>query len=70
MTETANPAKAANETAQTAQTRKVDPPAPGETIDQLAEQVEHAESRQEALIDEGVEESFPASDPPSVKRIP
>lgn len=28
-----------------------------------------AEDRQEALIDEGVDESFPASDPPSVKRI-
>jgi hypothetical protein len=69
MTDTANPAKAARETAQTAHSRRVDPPAPGETVDQLAEQLEHAESRQEALIDEGVEESFPASDPPSVKRI-
>jgi hypothetical protein len=28
-----------------------------------------AEDRQEALIDEGVEETFPASDPVSVKRI-
>ncbi|MBS0295745.1 MAG: hypothetical protein JSR45_05490 [Proteobacteria bacterium] len=28
-----------------------------------------AEDRQEALIDEGVEETFPASDPISVKRI-
>jgi len=28
-----------------------------------------AESHQEALVDEGVEETFPASDPVSVKRI-
>jgi hypothetical protein len=28
-----------------------------------------AEDRQEALIDEGVEETFPASDPVSAKRI-
>lgn len=37
--------------------------------DQLKDEVELAEDRQEALIDEGVEESFPASDPVSVKRI-
>ena len=37
--------------------------------DQLCEEERHAESRQEALVDEGVEESFPASDPPAVKRI-
>jgi hypothetical protein len=49
--------------------RQIDPPEPGEKVDQLAAKVERAESRQEALIDEGVEESFPASDPPSVKRI-
>ncbi|HMP63132.1 MAG TPA: hypothetical protein PKA17_08645 [Phenylobacterium sp.] len=35
------------------------------------DQLEHeAENRQEALIDEAVEESFPASDPPPPKRIP
>jgi hypothetical protein len=28
-----------------------------------------AENRQEALVDEGVEETFPASDPVSAKRI-
>ena len=39
----------------------------GEKPDQL--KTKDAEDRQEALIDEGVEESFPASDPPSVKRI-
>jgi len=30
---------------------------------------EDLEKRQEKLIDEGVEETFPASDPVSVKRI-
>ena len=42
---------------------------PHEKPDQLAEKTECAEDRQEALLDEGVEESFPASDPVSVKRI-
>ena len=37
--------------------------------DQLCEAEREAEDRQEALIDEGVEETFPASDPVSVKRI-
>ncbi len=37
--------------------------------DQLKAHVEQAEDRQEALIDEGVEETFPASDPVSAKRI-
>lgn len=37
--------------------------------DQLRPKEAEAEDRQEALIDEGVEETFPASDPPSVKRI-
>lgn len=37
------------------------------TTDQLADKT--AENRQEALVDEGVEETFPASDPVSVKRI-
>ena len=37
--------------------------------DQLCEDERKAENRQEALIDESVEESFPASDPPSAKRI-
>lgn len=42
---------------------------PGEKHDQLAEKVRQAEDRQEALLDEGLEESFPGSDPVSVKRI-
>ena len=37
--------------------------------DQLKEADRNAEDRQEALIDEGVEETFPASDPVSAKRI-
>ena len=37
--------------------------------DQLKEAERGAEDRQEALVDEGVEETFPASDPVSVKRI-
>lgn len=41
----------------------------GEKHDQLAAKEEGAESRQEALLDEGLEESFPGSDPVSVKRI-
>ncbi|MBS0412677.1 MAG: hypothetical protein JSR86_22360 [Proteobacteria bacterium] len=42
---------------------------PGEKPDQLAKKVKSAESRQEALLDEALEESFPSSDPVSVKRI-
>ncbi|MFN3931709.1 MAG: hypothetical protein ACK4JY_08170 [Brevundimonas sp.] len=37
--------------------------------DQLCEDERKAENRQEALIDESIEESFPASDPPSAKHI-
>jgi len=37
--------------------------------DQLAHHLKNAEDRQEALIDEGIEESFPASDPLSPKHI-
>ena len=47
--------------------RKVRPAT--EKPDQLREEGRQAESRQEALVDEGVEETFPASDPVSVKRI-
>ena len=45
--------------------------APRETgkPDQLCEEERQAEDRQEALVDEGIEETFPASDPVSVKRI-
>ncbi len=37
--------------------------------DQLNEDKRQCESRQEALLDEGIEETFPASDPVSAKRI-
>lgn len=40
-----------------------------EKPDQLKPHLKDAEDRQEALIDEGVEETFPASDPVSPKRI-
>jgi hypothetical protein len=40
-----------------------------EKHDQLAEKEAGAEDRQEALLDEGLEETFPGSDPVSVKRI-
>ncbi|TFW10892.1 hypothetical protein EGY25_14400 [Brevundimonas intermedia] len=36
--------------------------------DQL-DKIDKDESRQEALVDEGLEETFPASDPVSAKRI-
>jgi hypothetical protein len=37
--------------------------------DQLGERPNAPDNRQEALIDESLEESFPASDPPSAKHI-
>jgi hypothetical protein len=49
--------------------RKAKPLQPGEKHDQLAEKEAAAEDRQEALLDEGIEETFPSSDPVSVKRI-
>jgi hypothetical protein len=47
--------------------RSVKPIPEGQKHDQL--EGRDAENRQEALIDEAVEESFPASDPVSAKRI-
>lgn len=49
--------------------RKAEPLAEGKKPDQLAEKEAAAEDRQEALLDEGLEETFPGSDPVSVKRI-
>ncbi len=47
-------------------TRPAAPLSPGEKPDQL----EHAaESRDEALVDQAVEETFPASDPATGKHI-
>jgi len=40
-----------------------------EKPDQLAEKEAVSENREEARLDEGLEESFPASDPPSAHHI-
>lgn len=37
--------------------------------DQLKDRLSESESRQDALQDEALEETFPASDPPTPKRI-
>jgi hypothetical protein len=50
-------------------TRAAEPLGETEKPDQLADKAGQSENRQEALLDEGIEESFPASDPPSAKRI-
>jgi hypothetical protein len=57
------------QTAETPAARRVAPLPAGEAHDQLAEHKDLAENRQEALIDESLDESFPASDPPSAKHI-
>ena len=49
--------------------RPIKPLGAQEKPDQLAEKEKYAEDRQEALLDEGLEESFPSSDPVCVKRI-
>lgn len=49
--------------------RKAKPLRHDEKHDQLADKEAAAEDRQEALLDEGIEETFPGSDPVSVKRI-
>lgn len=54
---------------QTPHARPAEPLAEGKKHDQLADKEAQAEDRQEALLDEGIEESFPASDPVSAKRI-
>jgi hypothetical protein len=61
--------KAAFDTGEGPGARAVEPLAKDEVFDQLADWEEAAEDRQEALIDESLEESFPASDPPSAKHI-
>lgn len=50
-------------------TRPAPPLADDELPDQLAEKVEVSEDRQEALLDEAVEETFPGSDPISPSRV-
>lgn len=55
-------------TADGAAARHVKPLKPGEKPDQLKKTVKD-ETRQEALVDEAVKESFPASDSPTPKHI-
>ena len=47
----------------------VRPLGPNEKPDQLADKAAARGDRSEARVDEGVEESFPASDPPSAHHI-
>jgi hypothetical protein len=54
---------------ETPHARPATPLGENEKVDQLADKAACAEDRQEALLDEGIEESFPASDPVSAKRI-
>ena len=50
-------------------TRPAKPLAEGEKPDHLAGREAKAEDRQEALLDEAIEETFPGSDPISPKHI-
>jgi hypothetical protein len=50
-------------------TRPVDPTPAGQKHDHMAKREEAAEDRQEALLDEALEETFPGSDPISPKHI-
>jgi hypothetical protein len=61
--------EAAFDTGEGPHSREAEPLAEDEVCDQLAHHEGKAEDRQEALIDESLEESFPASDPPSPKHI-
>jgi hypothetical protein len=54
---------------ETPHSKHVEPLAEGEKHDQLAGKEKRAEDRQEALIDEALEETFPSSDPISPKHI-
>lgn len=49
--------------------RHVDPTPEGQKYDHMAEREAAAEDRQEALLDEAIEETFPGSDPISPKHI-
>ena len=51
------------------ETQAVDPVLTAEKHDHLAEREGISEDRQEALLDEAIEETFPASDPISPKHI-
>ena len=49
--------------------REVEPLARDEKPDHMAEREAQSEDRQEALLDEAIEETFPGSDPISPKHI-
>ena len=49
--------------------RRAEPLPEGEKHDQLADKKAKAESDQDALLDEAIEETFPGSDPISPKHI-
>ena len=51
---------------ETPHSRKVEPLKEGEKHDHMAAKEKSAEDRQEALLDEALEETFPASDPIAV----
>ena len=51
------------------QTRPVEPTPAGQKHDHMAKREAEAEDRQEALLDEALEETFPSSDPISPKHI-
>lgn len=50
-------------------TRPAEPLKEGEKPDHMAKREAEAEDRQEALLDEAIEETFPGSDPISPKHI-
>jgi hypothetical protein len=50
-------------------TRRAEATPEGEKVDHMAEREAKAEDRQEALLDEAIEETFPGSDPISPKHI-
>ena len=54
---------------ETPASRTVAPLPEGEKVDHMAEREAAAEDRQEALLDEAIEETFPGSDPISPKHI-
>ncbi|PZQ63584.1 MAG: hypothetical protein DI570_08525 [Phenylobacterium zucineum] len=49
--------------------RPAEPAPEGVKVDHMAEREAKAEDRQEALLDEAIEETFPGSDPISPKHI-
>jgi hypothetical protein len=54
---------------ETPHAKQVEPLPEGEKHDHMAAQEKRAEDRQEALLDEALEETFPNSDPISPKHI-